>query len=365
MKYTDKQLINELERVRDEHCTGEKPKWSDMKKYGNISTATYQRRFGSWSKALDEINYKTKREMLLQELKRVSREEIDGRRPKMKHMKKFGEYSTKPYFNEFGNWKNAVEEAGFEREATIIYEEELIEEIQRVSDEHFNSEPPKFYEWVNNDDTKFSATAYVNRFGDWTKTLKKTGFSSHQREYSDQELIEILQNISSEEEYVTQEELENRFDITAGMYINRFESWNNALEEAGLEVRDRGEWSLSGKEHPFWKGGGHVYYGSSYLKNKEEVKNRDGILCQVCGSDNSDTDIPWDVEVHHITPERYWRDDEHEQMNNPRNLICLCRLCHRKLEGKFKGRNYEEFKRLGKEELGIDEEPDQGNVFDY
>ena len=366
MKYTDEDLIEELKRVRDEYCNGEKPNFSDMEDYGDISTVTFQRRFGSWSNALEQIDYNTKREKLIEEMKRLSEEMLDGKRPKQKHMIKYGKYSKSQYYTVFGSWKESVKAAGFEARSSKIYEEELVEEIQRVSDEYFNSEPPKFYEWVNNDDTKFSATAYVNRFGDWTTTLKETGFSPHQREYSDEELIEILQNISSEEEYVTQEKLESGFDITAGMYINRFGSWNNALEEAGLEVRDRGEWSLSGDEHPHWKGGvSFETYGPNWHRQRTKCLERDERKCAVCHSKplNDCFDNP---DVHHITPKYYWDvDEEYETMNNLRNLICLCRSCHRKLEGKFKGRNYEEFKSLGKEELGIDEEPERGSVFDY
>lgn len=49
-------------------------------------------------------------------------------------------------------------------------------------------------------------------------------------------------------------------------------------------------------------------------KTKEEVKERDGRRCRVCGCKTH-------LEVHHIDP---YADDP----NAPSNLITLCRACH-------------------------------------
>jgi len=71
-------------------------------------------------------------------------------------------------------------------------------------------------------------------------------------------------------------------------------------------------------------------------------------------------------DVHHIVPIRYWDvEEEHEQMNHSRNLISLCRSCHSKLEGKFKGSNHKEFEKLAKDYLDIEETEEERGIFDY
>jgi len=83
-------------------------------------------------------------------------------------------------------------------------------------------------------------------------------------------------------------------------------------------------------------------------------------VCRVC--DRHEQETKGSIEVHHITPARYWDTEKrHKQMNHPRNLISLCISCHRELEGMFKGGNYGEFEELAREYMS-----DQSRgVFDY
>jgi 5-methylcytosine-specific restriction endonuclease McrA len=98
------------------------------------------------------------------------------------------------------------------------------------------------------------------------------------------------------------------------------------------------------------------------------VRERDGNNCRICGV-NTKQKYNLKPDVHHIVPADYWIvEDEHEKMNNLRNLISLCKACHKPLEGKFKGRNHEEFEELAKDYLDINNAEDKTvkqSLFDY
>lgn len=59
------------------------------------------------------------------------------------------------------------------------------------------------------------------------------------------------------------------------------------------------------------------YFGG----NRDLVMNRDGFVCQNCGTGKN-------LCVHHI--------DKNKQNNNPNNLITLCNLCHLEKHNKYK-----------------------------
>lgn len=51
VKYTKQEMLEELKRVSNKHFNGEQPTTKQMRKFGEINSATYQRRFGSWNEA--------------------------------------------------------------------------------------------------------------------------------------------------------------------------------------------------------------------------------------------------------------------------------------------------------------------------
>jgi len=121
--YSKNELISEIKRLSKEYHNGKTPCIGTLIDKGSYSPRPYKTLFGSWNEALEECgfepNVKTfdtdnpKRE-LLNEIKRVSKEELNDERPTRCDMI---EYSNIPimFWHYFGSWNNAVEEAGFER----------------------------------------------------------------------------------------------------------------------------------------------------------------------------------------------------------------------------------------------------------
>ena len=75
-----------------------------------------------------------------------------------------------------------------------------------------------------------------------------------------------------------------------------------------------------GEEHPHWNDGSSFEpYGIEFNKSlKEQIRKRDGYVCQCCGI--SEEELGCALSVHHI---------DYDKMNNEENnLISLCNSCH-------------------------------------
>jgi len=123
-KYSEEELIKELQRVSVEHCNGDSPRIKDMKKYGDISYMTYYDRFGSWNDSLGKLNLEpnvtpssytrtddyTKKD-LIKEIKRLNEKNSIPSPPRARDMTKVGSFSSNTYKRVFGSWNKAIEKA--------------------------------------------------------------------------------------------------------------------------------------------------------------------------------------------------------------------------------------------------------------
>lgn len=97
--------------------------------------------------------------------------------------------------------------------------------------------------------------------------------------------------------------------------------------------------SQSGENHWMWRGGeSFTKYPQEFNEElKENIRDRDGRICQMCLIAESETETKNRLDVHHI--------DWDKQNLDPTNLISLCAVCHTKLHVKENiERNY--FKKL-------------------
>lgn len=309
-------------------------------------------------------------EELIEELHRVSKEHCDGEAPRRKDIKKFSLYSQNTYFRRFGSWENVCKKMGFCSDNRSYSKEKLLDEIKRVSEKYCQGETPRCIDMREYGD--ISEDTYFRRFETWNEAVEKAGFEANccrQGEITNEDLLEEIINLSQKKDKkpCSKRDMEKFGEYSQLVYRRRFGSWNKAVEEADFETREPG--GLTGKENPSWNGGIDNFYGSSWQQNlKEDIRKRDGYVCRICGMENKNHREKFigGLNIHHISPKKYWNvESEHEQMNHPRNLISLCFSCHRKVEGKFKGRNHEEFEKLAKDYLDVDETEEKKGIFDY
>jgi len=104
------------------------------------------------------------------------------------------------------------------------------------------------------------------------------------------------------------------------------------LHQHGLVGEKTPKPHRKGSDNPRFKGGGRDY-GESWEPIRRKIRERDGV-CQSCGMSRKTHREKWDedLHVHHIIPAREF-DKNDPDMNDPDNLVALCRKCHVDWEG--------------------------------
>lgn len=137
----------------------------------------------------------------------------------------------------------------------------------------------------------------------------------------------------------TYREMDDHGKYSTTTYENRFNTWNEALKAAGLDTRTRGEWNLSGEDHPRWKGKPDPYYGQNWPERREEALERDGHTCRIPGCEmttgESKKRYGHGLHVHHIERLKEFEDSgciDYKAANALSNLVTLCTVHHTKAE---------------------------------
>jgi hypothetical protein len=143
-KYTQDILLNELKNVWDN--LGRRPTYSEFKNTSKIGIKIYERRFGTWIKAIETFchthknyssgsivkNFKTSKKLLIQELQELKERHSLTVFEQDDYKKYGGKYSIQTYHNHFGSWKAALHSVGLKCGRDIPTEEEFFDELQRI-----------------------------------------------------------------------------------------------------------------------------------------------------------------------------------------------------------------------------------------
>ena len=92
----------------------------------------------------------------------------------------------------------------------------------------------------------------------------------------------------------------------------------------------------------------HDVYGSNWGEVRWSIYQRDDFQCRLCDATPVVTSTTDGLDVHHITPASEF--DSRAEMNDPSNLITLCKSCHGKHEGEHPDATQDEWPDLVKEE---------------
>jgi len=142
---------------------------------------------------------KITRTELINEIQRLA-DEL-GHPPSTTEMKTHGQYSEVTYYNHFGSWGDALEAAGFDRDASrgTITDEELISDLERVAADEDGYVSMNTYD----EHGTYSAETFTRRFGSWGDALETAGLPAEPRrdrdtQISDDELLDELQRLADE-----------------------------------------------------------------------------------------------------------------------------------------------------------------------
>lgn len=241
MGVTREELLTELQRLAEE--LGGTPTIDEMDAHGEYTGGTYYNHFESWNAALREADlelnnpYTIRREALIEDLQRIN-ELIEEPYPTTEAIREHGTYSRTTYYAEFGSLEAALDAAGIERVTdTPVSKETLLEELHRLASD---GSPPTTSEM--DEEGAFSARTYIDRFGSWNEALEAAGYAPHLEVVaaSDEDLLDEITRLHEDLGRVpTTRDMQEHGEYTASRYFSTFESWNAAVEEAGLPPHER------------------------------------------------------------------------------------------------------------------------------
>lgn len=163
---------------------------------------------------------------LIIELQRLA-ENLD-RRPYVRDIEKYSDYSFKPFWSEFGGLGEALMAAGFEPPEHQIRTEELLEELRRLYEKLGRAPTSKDME----DRGAYCRGTYHRRFESWDVAKKAAGLPSRRVE-----MLDDLRRLSEEfGQAPTQGIIRNHGQFGYGSYYREFGGLTAACEEAGLSL---------------------------------------------------------------------------------------------------------------------------------
>ncbi|WP_327052844.1 homing endonuclease associated repeat-containing protein [Halomicrococcus gelatinilyticus] len=246
-EYADEELLDHLRDLADD--LDRTPCKKDMREEGSHSPTTYADRFGSWRDAVDAAGLSPPQrgtavscDELLAELESLA--SSLGRAPTSTEMDESGAFSSSTYHRHFGSWTAAVEAADVPDGSSTtrrLSDEDLLGEVRRLA--AVLHRPPTTTEM--DEFGEYSPSTYRRRFGSWADALAAAGLDPDERhrgsatgKIGERALLDDLRSLADDlGRSPTAEDVQERGEHSPATYLDRYETWNAALEAAGLDTR--------------------------------------------------------------------------------------------------------------------------------
>lgn len=249
-----------------------------------------------------EYPKKITKEELISELQRLN-SSIDGNL-QMEDMRKSGKYTFDTYQKRFGSWNKALKEASIEinREVNISIED-IVKDIKNVSEKHCNGESPTSVDMKKHG--KYSETIYLfNGDISWVELLNTAGFES-KYQVTEEQLITAIHDLAEDiGKTPSSRDMKREGRYTPCPYRRVFGTWEKALLNAGYEPIGY----VSGEDHPNWKGGMEDEERQAFQNWSKRVKNRDNYNCQSCDEAQSSVRFAHHIKRRDEYPELAFED---------------------------------------------------------
>jgi hypothetical protein len=230
-------LLDELRVLADD--LERTPLPDDIAETSEFSPEAYFGEFDSWYGAAIEADLErpvwasVPEKELLGDLHRLKR--ILDKMPSEQDVADRGGYGVSTYWSRFGSWNAAIEAAGWQPnpDRTHRSEEALHEELYRLRDEL--GHVPSSREMDAHG--KFSRVTYRNRWGSWNEALEAAGLTprTQAQKLSRTDLLDELRRLADDLGRVpTTTDMADHGAYSHSIYYARFDSWSAALEASGL-----------------------------------------------------------------------------------------------------------------------------------
>jgi hypothetical protein len=232
-----------IQKVKNTLSDVEKPLYSSKVSEKMESFPSYQRRWNmSWREVLEKCDVCQEDIPTILWTKEEKKAWLDHKVEKFSY-KTNGFPRRTEFENKYGKsgWIDCFYSSWREAVPDEILRDKIIEELRRHSSQNKTPSMASFSE--NSDFHHY----YVSElFGSWINGLEEAGLDTekarkHSKDYSREKIIEILREASEkiieDDCAVTQRELlQSDFSLQPSTVYQYFESWNEALREAGLRV---------------------------------------------------------------------------------------------------------------------------------
>lgn len=172
------------------------------------------------------------RDVLIAELQRLA--DQLNHPPGLRDMTQHGAHSSKTYQKKFGSWNNALKAAGLGINAeTNIDKSDLIDELRRLADELGRT--PTSRDMA--DRGKYGTATYAHKFGSWNDAVQEAGLEIvRQRDVSRDEMISEIQRLADKlGKPPAVHEMRDQGEFGVTTISREFGTWSAALEHAGYE----------------------------------------------------------------------------------------------------------------------------------
>ena len=242
-KYTDDMLIIQL-KEKARRLKGKSPTMAEVDQDENMaSSVTFISHFGTWGNALSiaglDARYFSDAN-LLEQLRRKT-EQNNGIPPTCQEIDSDRNMaSSASFFSHFGSVNQAILEAGLVPRDAGFTKEELIAQLKFKFSKL--GRVPQQRE-VQADKTMASAVTFSYHFGSFAKAITAAGLVPARKYLSDDELLTSLRKKYTElGRSPKQREVDADIDMpSARTFADRFCTFNNALQAAGLPLGKRGK----------------------------------------------------------------------------------------------------------------------------
>lgn len=245
------ELLGELTRLADE--LGHTPSLTDLREHGKQTPSAYYGQFDSWNAAKEAAGLETERgrpsisrEELIEEL--LQMDIAHPWTPTTTDVQLRSDYSLTQFFTEFERWDDAREAAGLNTDAPTdtIPESGLLEDLRRTqSTLSARGELTEGYMSGDQYDRhgSVSSSTIIRRLDGWTDALSRAGLPSQakrssQNKYTKSELLSEIQRLADDLDRETPRlvDMKNHGKYSSSVYPTRFDTWNDAVEAAGLDT---------------------------------------------------------------------------------------------------------------------------------
>lgn len=257
--------------------------------------------------------------------KEIKRLDSEHGKVTKKTMNEYGRFSTGVYQKEFGSWNNALKYSSIEINIKQNNSNEFIlNELKRVQEECGKCTYNTVKEFAD-----ISPDLCRNRFGSFENAVEKAGVESHKiKDISKEQLSDELNRISEKiNRTPRQKDIKAYSKYSISPFLTKYNSWNSALKENGFEVNY--ENGMTGKKHPCWKGGCGEYYGKEWENTRQKALKRANYECEHPDCSKEQCDNGRELVSHHIIPNRL---TESKYEHNLDNLLVLCDEHHYEIE---------------------------------